>query len=138
MGYYGGSFRNTMGYNVGADSGTSGQIANALLTATPASGPAPRAVAFETWVPQGDTNAYTVNFGDGTSSGPMSMRPSGVSCVINRPCYVAIASTSHTYTSAGSYTATLIGSGLTSVASTSIAVSGTAPVVARFGRQPRW
>jgi hypothetical protein len=93
------------------------------LQATPTSGPAPLAVVFTMWVQQGDTNVYSVDFGDKMSS-KMDIRPSGIACTVNPPCYTGIASTSHTYTSPGTYTATLLNSAGTSVATVMIVVGG--------------
>ena len=71
------------------------------------SGTAPLPVTFTTLVAQGDRSTYTVNFGDGTTSGPMTVGPSGISCKTTGPCYSGRASTSHTYTAGGTYSAGL-------------------------------
>ena len=61
---------------------------NSGLSAFPTSGPSPLAIAFTATVP--DANQYIINFGDGTNSGPFTG-----------------SAVSHTYTTAGTYTATL-------------------------------
>ena len=90
------------------------------LTASNTSGPAPLAVGFGSLVAQGDANAYTINFGDGNTSGATSIVPSGIACVVTGPCFAAVASTSHTYTSGGTYTATLLNSAQQGVATAQI------------------
>jgi hypothetical protein len=117
----------------GSTTRTATLTVNGSLSASPASGPAPLAVKFMTFVAQGDANNYTVNFGDGTSSGPMAVGPSGIACTVNPPCYTGTASTSHIYTSSGSYTATLLNSALATVATASINVTGSGPRVSRSG-----
>jgi hypothetical protein len=91
----------------------------------------PLPVAFSAQILQGDSyaNAYTINFSDGTSSGAMTTRPSGIACTVSGPCYTGIASTSHTYTSAGTYTATLVNPALKVMGSMTITASGSAPPV---------
>jgi hypothetical protein len=113
---------------IGNTTRTATLTVNASLSATPASGAAPLTVAFKTMVAEGDTNSYTVDFGDGTTSGAMAIAPSGIACAATGPCYSAIASTVHSYTS-GSYTATLLNSALTGVATAAVVVSGSAPRV---------
>jgi subtilase family serine protease len=123
-GYFGTiTFTNTSN-GVGNTSITAELAVSGPLAASPTSGVAPLGVTFQTGLAQGDPNTYTVNFGDGMSSGPMSIRPSGITCVVSGPCTTGIASTSHTYTSSGSYTATLLNSALTGVATVGITVSG--------------
>jgi hypothetical protein len=107
---------------------------NGALYASPAFGSAPLAVTFTTFVAQEETGTYTVNFGDGTVSGPMIVRPSGITCTVNPPCFTGIVSTSHTYTSPGTYSAVLLNSFDTSIATTTITVVGTAPRVSQSGR----
>ena len=101
------------------------------LNASPASGTHPLNVTFTTTVTQGDPNTYTVSFGDGSANGALSIRPSGILCTVNPPCQAAIASTSHTYTSPGNYTASLINSAGASVATANITVSGPATPVSQ-------
>jgi PKD repeat protein len=96
------------------------------LTATPASGPAPLSVMFETLVQQGDKNTYTVDFGDGAKSPLMAMRPSGIACTGTGPCYSSVLSIPHTYTSPGKYAATLRNSALAVVATAGVDASGAA------------
>ena len=107
---------------------------NGALYASPAFGSAPLSVTFSTFVAQEETATYTVNFGDGTVSGPMIVRPSGIACTVNPPCFTGIVSTSHTYTSPGTYSAVLLNSFGTSIATTTITVVGTAPRVSQSGR----
>ena len=107
---------------------------NGALYASPAFGSAPLTVTFSTFVAQEATATYTVNFGDGTVSGPMIVRPSGIACTVNPPCFAGIVSTSHTYTSPGTYSAVLLNSFGTSIATTTITVAGTAPRVSQSGR----
>jgi hypothetical protein len=107
---------------------------NGALSASPAFGSAPLTVTFTTFVAQEETGTYTVNFGDGTMSGPMIVRPSGIACTVNPPCFTGIVSTSHTYTSPGTYSAVLLNSFDTSIATTTITVVGTAPRVSQSGR----
>jgi PKD repeat protein len=98
-------------------------IALPTLTATPVSGVAPLAVTFAARVQPGDTNTYTIDFGDGTNSGPLAIRPSGIACVAVGPCYTGAASASHTYSFQGNYTATLHNAVGTDVATVAIAVT---------------
>jgi len=107
---------------------------NGALYASPAFGSAPLTVTFSTFVAQEETATYTVNFGDGTVSGPMIVRPSGIACTVNPPCFTGIVSTSHTYTSPGTYSAVLLNSFGTSIATTTITVVGAAPRVSQSGR----
>ena len=111
----------------GSTTRTATLVVNGPLAAAPASGPAPLAVTLATMVAQGDPNTYTVNFGDGTSNGAMSLRPSGIACTVTGPCFTAIASASHTYAAPGTYTATLLNSALFAVATASITVTGSSP-----------
>jgi hypothetical protein len=111
----------------GSTTRTATLVVNGPLTAAPASGPAPLAVTLATMVAQGDPNTYTVNFGDGTSNGAMSLRPSGIACTVTGPCFIAIASASHTYAAPGTYTAILLNSALFAVATASITVTGSSP-----------
>jgi hypothetical protein len=111
----------------GSTTRTATLVVNGPLTAAPASGPAPLAVTLATMVAQGDPNTYTVNFGDGTSNGAMSLRPSGIACTVTGPCFTAIASAPHTYAAPGTYTATLLNSDLFAVATASITVTGSSP-----------
>jgi hypothetical protein len=124
------SFTNTTN-GTGSTTRTAALNVNASLSATPASGAPPLAVTFTTLVAQGDTNTYTVNFGDGATSGAMTIGPSGIACVTTGPCFSAKASTSHSYTSGGTYTATLLNSALTGVATATITVGAGAPPVPR-------
>jgi len=111
----------------GSTTRTATLVVNGPLTAAPASGPAPLSVTLATMVAQGDPNTYTVNFGDGTSNGAMSLRPSGIACTVTGPCFSAIASASHTYAATGTYTATLLNSALFAVATASVTVTGSSP-----------
>jgi hypothetical protein len=105
------------------------------LIATPASGPAPLNVTFQTPVQSGDTNVYTLNF-TLFDSAAMSVRPTGIACTTTPPCYTGIASASYTYTSPGSYVATLLNTAGDAVASIPIVVSGAAPRVSQLHRWP--
>ena len=107
---------------------------NGALYASPAFGSAPLAVTFTTFVAQEDTATYTVIFGDGTVSGPMIVRPSGIACIVNPPCFTGIVSTSHTYTSPGTYSAVLLNSFDTGIATTTVTAVGPAPRVSQSGR----
>jgi peptidoglycan hydrolase-like protein with peptidoglycan-binding domain len=71
------------------------------FTASPASGPAPLTVQFNSNAPQGTSIGTSVNFGDGSSANLLAV-PTCSSC--NAEGIV-----SHTYTSPGTYTATLTG-----------------------------
>jgi peptidoglycan hydrolase-like protein with peptidoglycan-binding domain len=86
--------------------GSTGSIGSITTTGTgfsasPASGTAPLTVQFTSSEPQGSSIGTTVNFGDGTS-GTLGVIPVCSSCN-------AMGSVSHTYLSAGTYTATLTG-----------------------------
>lgn len=72
------------------------------FTATPLSGSAPLTVQFTSTAPQGTNIGTAINFGDG-SSGTLAFAPTCASCN-------ALATASHTYTSNGSYAATLTSS----------------------------
>jgi FG-GAP repeat protein/PKD domain-containing protein len=117
-------------------------MVNGSLSAAPASGPAPLAVTFEMPVAQGDTNTYTVNFGDKTSNGTMTIGPRrALPCRASVPCYTGGASTSHTYTSAGSYSAVLFNAAHVAVAAATITVGGTSAPSGeglRFLPRARW
>lgn len=83
-------------------SGTGGGSSTApTFSATPQSGAAPLTVQFSSMVAQGGDLGTVINFGDGTS-GTLGVVPVCSSCE-------ARALVSHTYTSAGTYTATLTG-----------------------------
>jgi PKD repeat protein len=69
------------------------------FTASPTSGASPLTVQFRSTAPPGASLGTTVNFGDG-SSGTIAPAPTCFGCQ-------EIGVTSHTYTSAGTYTATL-------------------------------
>ncbi len=85
-----GSYSGTIAFN-NTDSGIGNTTRTATLTvtgsmsATPNSGGAPLSVGFQTLVAQTDNNTYTINFGDGAISGPMSTRPTGVRLYGQRP-----------------------------------------------------
>jgi subtilase family serine protease len=118
------SFTNTSTGN-GNTSRTATLTVNGSLTATPTSGPAPLTVELTTSLMPGDNNAYSVDFGDGTS-GPMTVFGRTIACVAPAPCSAGIGSVSHIYTSPGNFTATLLNSALTGVATAGITVSGSA------------
>lgn len=71
----------------------------ANFSASPTSGTVPLSVQFTSSAPQGSSVGNTVNFGDGTS-GTLGFVPVCSSCN-------ALGTVSHTYASAGTYTATL-------------------------------
>lgn len=71
------------------------------FTVSPSSGAAPLTVQFVSSAPQGENIGTSVNFGDGTS-GNLAFVPTCSSCN-------AMGTVSHTYLSAGAYTATLTG-----------------------------
>jgi streptogramin lyase len=101
-----------------------GRFSLPMLQATPATGPAPLPVTFATRVQSPDiSGGYKVDFGDGITS-PMGIGPSGIACTVTPPCYAGIGMASHTYASAGTYTATLLNSASMSVATVPIVVSG--------------
>jgi PKD repeat protein len=104
------------------------------LTATPTSGPAPLAVLFQTQAHKVDT--FTVDFGDGTTSGPMLWHARPIRCSQNGPCFPGFATTSHAYTSPGNYTATLLDTANASVGAATIIVT-TGPSVSRWKRIDR-
>ncbi len=81
-------------------------VGSGTLTASPTSGQAPLAVTFTaTWLDV--TKTYNITYGDGNVSAPLSPQ-----CALNNTtsqqtgCFVQI---THTYASAGSYTATVAG-----------------------------
>jgi peptidoglycan hydrolase-like protein with peptidoglycan-binding domain len=80
---------------------TTGPTTTTSFTASPDSGNAPLTVQFSSSAPQGSTVGTSVNFGDG-SSGNLGFVPVCSSCN-------ALGIVSHTYLTAGSYTATLTG-----------------------------
>ena len=86
---------------VGTTRITVGSVTSASFSASPISGTAPLTVQFTSTAPQGSDIGRTVDFGDG-SSGSLAFVPICSSCN-------AIGIVSHTYASAGSYTATLTG-----------------------------
>lgn len=79
----------------------SGSTQPAGFTASPQSGAAPLTVQFTSTAPQGGTVGSTVNFGDGTN-GTLGVVPVCSNCSLE-------GIVSHTYTSPGTYTATLTG-----------------------------
>jgi outer membrane lipase/esterase len=116
--------------------GTAGQklMANYLyqlvapLAATPITGPAPLAVTFS---PSGltPTTSYTINFGDGTH-GPLTLGTCiGVTAVVGGQGGLQCpGSASHTYSTPGSYPATIVdGSAKTVGIATILVTSGSAP-----------
>jgi PKD domain-containing protein len=136
-----GTYAGTIAYTntstgIGNTTGAASLTVDALLASAPVSGTPPLAVAFKTSIPLGDTNAYTINFGDGNSSGAMTIGPSGLACPACGACFPGLASTSHIYTSNGTYTATLLNSAQASVATQTITVGGGAPPSAP--RSYRW
>jgi hypothetical protein len=101
----------------------------APLTATPASGPTPLAVTF-TASGLALPMTYTINFGDGTTGALTQSSCIGVTAIVGGQGGIQCSgSASHTYTAAGSYTATLLNAlGLT-VGSVEIFATGAAPNV---------
>jgi hypothetical protein len=92
------------------------------------------AMTFTAYLQQGDTNTYTIDFGDGTNSGPLALRPAGMGCVASGPCYAGVLSTSHTYLNRGNYTATLRNGAGTGAATAMVTVANIrafAPPVSR-------
>jgi PKD repeat protein len=94
-------------------------------------GLAPLAVTFKFMVKQGDDVANTIDFGDGTGTSPLTAYPTGVACAVNTLCYTGAASISHTYTSAGIYTATVRNSAQAVVATIATAVTAPGSVSTR-------
>jgi PKD repeat protein len=88
------------------------------FSATPSSGSAPLQVSFEYPItPAQENNSYSVDFGDGQSS------VAQWACAVDGPggCFENV---SHTYTSGGTYTATLTSGGVT-IGTVTISVSPT-------------
>ena len=102
---------------------------SAPLTATPTSGPAPLAVTF-TASGLALPMTYTVSFGDGTTGALIQSSCIGVTAIVGGQGGIQCAgSASHSYTAAGSYTATLLNAlGLT-VGTVAITATGAAPKV---------
>jgi len=100
---------------------------SAPLTATPTSGTPPLAVTF-TASGLALPMTYTVNFGDGTTGALTQSSCIGLSAIVSGQGGIQCSgSASHTYTAAGSYSATLLNAlGLT-VGSVEIFVTGAAP-----------
>jgi hypothetical protein len=67
----------------------------------------------------------------------MAIGPSGIACTACGPCYSAIASTAHTYTSPATYTAILLNSASAGVATAQIIVVPSASPPAVGGRAPQ-
>ena len=97
--------------------GTAGQqlMANYLyqliapLPAAPTSGVAPLTVSFSTGLLPIASAPYTVNFGDGTNGALVQGQCAGISAVVGGQGGIQCSgSASHTYTTAGSYPATLL------------------------------
>jgi hypothetical protein len=102
---------------------------SAPLTATPASGTPPLVVTF-TASDLTPPMTYTINFGDGTTGALTQGSCIGVTAIVGGQGGIQCSgSASHTYTAAGSYTATLLNAlGLT-VGIAAITVTGAAPTV---------
>ena len=102
---------------------------SAPLTATPTSGTPPLAVSF-TASGLALPMTYTINFGDGTTGALTQSSCIGVTAIVGgRGGIQCSGSASHTYTAAGSYSATLLNAlGLT-VGTVAITVTGAAPKV---------
>jgi PKD repeat protein len=128
--------------------GTAGQqlMANYLyqliapLPAAPASGPAPLTVSFSTGLLPIAAAPYTVNFGDGTNGALIQGQCVGISGIVGGPGGVQCSgSASHTYTSVGSYPATLLNASSKTLAIATITVTGASPSpnrVLRWSRVP--
>ena len=94
------------------------------LTATPTSGPAPLSVSLSTGLLSVASVPYTVSFGDGTNGALIQGQCFGISVVISRQGGVACNySSSHTYSQTGNYSATLLNSNNTALASAMITVT---------------
>jgi peptidoglycan hydrolase-like protein with peptidoglycan-binding domain len=114
--------------------GGSGGTQNTGFSANPQSGSAPLTVQFTSTAPQGGTVGTTVNFGDGTS-GTLGVVPVCSSCSLEGVV-------SHTYTSAGTYNATLTGGNcscpLNGICNCpNMQILGTATVVVGSGSTPQ-
>jgi outer membrane lipase/esterase len=128
--------------------GTAGQqlMANYLyqliapLPAAPASGPAPLTVSFSTGLLPIAAAPYTVNFGDGTNGALIQGQCVGISGIVGGPGGVQCSgSASHTYTSVGSYPATLLNASSKTLAIATITVTAASPSpnrVLRWSRVP--
>ena len=101
----------------------------ATFTASATSGSAPLAVTFHAnFGGTVNTNSFSVNFGD-ASTGTLQLYPLGIMCPNGNPsCNEAGYNTSHTYASAGTYTATLLNSNNTILGSATITVASPSTV----------
>ena len=125
--------------------GTAGQqlMANYLyqliapLPAAPASGPAPLTVSFSTGALPIAAAPYTVNFGDGTNGALIQGQCFGLTAIVGgRSGIQCTGSASHTYTSSGSYPATLLNASGQTLGIATITVTGTAPKVGFAATSP--
>lgn len=91
--------------NVEAALGVTQPIASKTFVATPQSGSAPLTVSFNASGLSSET--YLINYGDGQNSGPINTIEPPCSIANTNQCGPMIANT-HTYASAGTYSATLI------------------------------
>ncbi|HUO50313.1 MAG TPA: peptidoglycan-binding protein [Candidatus Paceibacterota bacterium] len=110
----------TLTISVGTTTGTN-------FSASPTSGNAPLAVQFTSSAPQGSTIGSNVNFGDGTS-GHLGFVPVCSSCN-------AMGIVSHTYQSAGTYTAILTDNNNAQIGSVTITV-GSPTTTSSFSASP--
>jgi hypothetical protein len=112
----------------------------APLNAAPASGPAPLTVSFSTGLQSVASAPYTVNFGDGTNGALIQGQCVGIFAVVGGQGGVQCSgSASHTYTTAGSYPATLLNASSKTLAIATITVTPASPSrnsVLRWRRAP--
>jgi hypothetical protein len=105
------------------------------LTATPTTGPAPLAVTF-TATSLALPMTYTINFGDGTT-GALQGSCIGVTAIVSGQGGIQCSgSASHTYTSSGSYPATLLNASSQTLGIATITVTGAAPKVSFAATPP--